>query len=75
VAAAAGYYRQAIGLAEELGMRPLLARSHFGLGTLYSRLGQRVQATAALTNAEALFPAIAMTFWLPQAEAALAPWT
>jgi tetratricopeptide (TPR) repeat protein len=72
VAAAAGYYQQAIGLAQELGMRPLLARSQFGLGTLYSHLGQRAPATAALSTAVTLYRAMAMTFWLPQAEAALA---
>jgi tetratricopeptide (TPR) repeat protein len=72
VAAAARYYQQAIALAQELGMRPLLAHSHFGVGILYSHLGQRAQATAALSTAVELYRAMAMTFWLPQAEAALA---
>jgi tetratricopeptide (TPR) repeat protein len=72
VTAAAGYYQQAIGLAQELGMRPLLAHSHFGLGSLYSCLGQRAQATTALSTAVELYRAMAMAFWLPQAEAALA---
>ncbi|MDQ3830743.1 MAG: hypothetical protein M3361_15860, partial [Candidatus Tectomicrobia bacterium] len=72
VAAAARYYQQAIGLAQELGMRPLLAHGHFGLGTLYSHLGQRAPAAAALSTAVELYRAMAMTFWLPQAEAALA---
>jgi tetratricopeptide (TPR) repeat protein len=72
MAAAEGYYQQAIGLAQELGMRPLLAHSHFGLGTLYSHLGQRAPATAALSTAVELYRAMAMTFWFPQAEAALA---
>jgi tetratricopeptide (TPR) repeat protein len=73
VAAAAHFYQHAIGLAQELGMRPLLAHSHFGLGTLYSHLGQRAPAAAALSTAVELYRAMAMTFWLPQAEAALAP--
>ena len=30
------HYRQALTLAEELGMRPLAAHCHLGLGTLYS---------------------------------------
>ena len=34
------YYRQALSLAEELGMRPLQAHCHRGLGTLYAMLGQ-----------------------------------
>jgi DNA-binding winged helix-turn-helix (wHTH) protein/tetratricopeptide (TPR) repeat protein len=72
VAVAAGYYQQAIVLAQELGMRPLLAHSHFGLGTLYNHLGQRAPATAALSMAVELYRAMAMTFWLPQAEATLA---
>jgi class 3 adenylate cyclase/DNA-binding winged helix-turn-helix (wHTH) protein len=34
------YYRQALALAEELGMRPLQAHCHLGLGTLYNQMGQ-----------------------------------
>ena len=34
---AVGHYRQALALAEELGMRPLQAHCHRGLGTLYAR--------------------------------------
>ena len=44
---AAGHYRQALALAEELGMRPLQAHCHRGLGTLYVRQGQQEQARAA----------------------------
>ena len=36
---AAGHYRQALALAEELGMRPLQAHCHRGLGTLYAADG------------------------------------
>src|SRR5262249_54520872 len=35
VAPAEAYYRQALALAEQLGMRPLMAHCHRGLGTLY----------------------------------------
>ena len=38
---AVGHYRQALALAEELGMRPLQAHCHRGLGTLYAQTGQR----------------------------------
>ena len=69
---AAAHYRQALALAEELGMRPLRAHSHLGLGTLYSQTGQRQQAQAELSAAVDLYRAMDMTFWLPQAEAALA---
>jgi class 3 adenylate cyclase len=33
---AEAHYRQALALADELGMRPLLAHCHLGLGTLYA---------------------------------------
>jgi ATP/maltotriose-dependent transcriptional regulator MalT len=69
---AAAYYRQALALAEELGMRPLIAHCHLGLGTLHGRMGQVEPARAALTAAIALYRAMDMTFWLPQAEAVLA---
>jgi tetratricopeptide (TPR) repeat protein len=65
------HYRQALALAEELGMRPLQAHCHRGLGTLYGRVGRVQQARAALGTAIALYRAMEMTFWLPQAEAAL----
>jgi len=72
VAKATAHYRQALALAEELGMRPLQAHCHLGLGTLYARTGQRQQAYAALSTAIDLYRAMDMTFWLPQTEAALA---
>jgi tetratricopeptide (TPR) repeat protein len=69
---AAAHYRQALALAEELGMRPLLAHCHLGLGTLYGKVGQWQQARAHLSTAIELYRAMEMHFWLPQAEAALA---
>ena len=42
-------------LAEDLGMRPLQAHSHCGLGTLYATTGQREQARTALSNAINLY--------------------
>jgi tetratricopeptide (TPR) repeat protein len=72
VAPAETHYQQALALAEELGMRPLQAHCHRGLGTLYARIGQREQARAALRAAIDLYRAMDMSFWLPQAEAALA---
>jgi tetratricopeptide (TPR) repeat protein len=69
---AAGHYRKALALAEELGMRPLQGHCHLGLGTLYTRTGQREQARVALSTAIDLYRAMDMTFWLPQAEATLA---
>ncbi len=69
---AAGHYRQALALAEELGMRPLQAHCHRGLGTLYATTDQREQARAELSAALALYRAMDMTFWLPQTQEALA---
>jgi tetratricopeptide (TPR) repeat protein len=71
VAQAAASYQQALTLAEELGMRPLQAHCHRGLGTLYAATGQREQARTALSTAIALYRDMEMTFWLPQTEAVL----
>jgi tetratricopeptide (TPR) repeat protein len=68
---AEAYYRQALALAEELGMRPLQAHCHCGLGTLYRQVERLDEARAALSMAIDMYRAMEMTFWLPQAEAAL----
>jgi tetratricopeptide (TPR) repeat protein len=65
-------YREALALADALGMRPLQAHCHLGLGTLYGQTGRAAQARAALSAAIELYRAMEMTFWLPQAETALA---
>ena len=69
---AAAHYQQALALAEGLGMRPLVAHCHLGLGTLYAKTRQREQARAELSTAIELYRDMDMTFWLPQAEAAVA---
>jgi tetratricopeptide (TPR) repeat protein len=69
---AEAHYQQALALVDELGMRPLQAHCHRGLGTLYAATGQREQARTALSTAIALYRDMEMTFWLPQTEAALA---
>jgi tetratricopeptide (TPR) repeat protein len=69
---AEAYYRQALALADELGMRPLAAHCHLGLGTLYGHVRRREQACSELSAAITLYRAMEMTFWLPQAEAVLA---
>jgi tetratricopeptide (TPR) repeat protein len=71
-APAKAYYHQALALAEELGMRPLQAHCHLALGTLYAKTAQREQAREELYTAIELYRAMDMTFWLPQAETALA---
>jgi len=72
VAQAAAHYQQALALAKELGMRPLQAHCHRGLGTLYAAIGQWEQARAALSTAIKMYQSMEMTFWLPETEAALA---
>jgi len=75
VESAAGHYRQALALAEELGMRPLQAHCHRGLGALYAATGQAEQARSELATAIAMYQEMEMTFWLPQAKATLAQMT
>jgi class 3 adenylate cyclase/tetratricopeptide (TPR) repeat protein len=72
VAEAEASYRQAMALAEELGMRPLQAHCHRGLGTLYAKIDRREPARSELSAAIELYRSMEMTFWLPQAEATLA---
>ena len=55
IAQAQAHYQQALALAEEIGMRPLQAHCHHGLGTLYAQTGQREQARAALSSAIELY--------------------
>ena len=71
VDAAEAHYRQALALAEELGLRPLVAHCHLGLGKLYRRTGDRAKAQEHLTTASTMYREMGMTFWLEKAEAAL----
>jgi tetratricopeptide (TPR) repeat protein len=66
------YYRQALTLAQKLGMRPLQSHCHRGLGTLHAVTGQPEEARAALSTAVEMYRAMEMTFWVPQTEAVLA---
>ena len=58
-------------MAEELGMRPLVAHCHLGLGKLYRSTGKREQAQEHLTAATTMYREMDMRFWLEQAEAAM----
>ncbi len=68
---AEAHYRSAIGLAHELGMRPLVAHCHLGLGKLYRRTGKPQEARKHLTIATTMYREMEMRFWLEQAEAEL----
>jgi hypothetical protein len=66
---AATHYREASRLATELGMRPLVAHCHLGLGKLYRRTDKREQAQDHLATATTMYREMGMTYWLEQAEA------
>jgi class 3 adenylate cyclase/tetratricopeptide (TPR) repeat protein len=62
-------YQAALSLAGELGMRPLIAHCHLGLGKLCRRTGKQQDAQEHLTTASTLYREMDMRFWLEQAEA------
>jgi tetratricopeptide (TPR) repeat protein len=66
------HYQQALTLANELGMRPLQAHCHRGLGKLYRQAGQSEQARAELSTAIEMYRDMDMTFWIPETAVALA---
>jgi class 3 adenylate cyclase/tetratricopeptide (TPR) repeat protein len=61
-------YRKALALAEQLGMRPLLAHCHLGLGRLGRRRGDPKAAVSEVAMARDLYRAMDMTFWLSEAD-------
>ena len=69
IARAEEAYRRALGLADELGMRPLVARCRLGLGGLLRRAGSRPEALEHLTAAASMFDELDMTSWRDRVEA------
>jgi class 3 adenylate cyclase/tetratricopeptide (TPR) repeat protein len=67
------HYWQALALATELGMRPLVAHCRYGLGKLYCRTGDRAIAEEHLVAATTMYREMDMGVWLEKAEAALGP--
>jgi tetratricopeptide (TPR) repeat protein len=65
-------FQEALTLAEELGMRPLQAHCHLGLGKLYRRVGRLEEARAELQTSVGMLREMGMAFWLPEAAAELA---
>jgi class 3 adenylate cyclase/tetratricopeptide (TPR) repeat protein len=61
-------YQRALALATELGMRPLVAHCHFGLGKLSRQTSKREQAQRDFTTATTMYREMEMGFWLEQAE-------
>jgi tetratricopeptide (TPR) repeat protein len=66
-----GRYREAMAMAQRLGLRPLVARCHFGLSKLYRRTDKPEQAREHFTTATTLYREMGMPHWLEQAEAEL----
>jgi tetratricopeptide (TPR) repeat protein len=61
------HYHQALALADELDMRPLVAHSHFGLSRLYHRADKRKEAQEHLTIATTQYGKLGMQLWLQRA--------
>ena len=69
--AACLHYERAARLATELGMRPLVAHCHLGLGKLYRRTGDEATAQQHVTTATTMYREMDMRFWLDKAAEAL----
>lgn len=68
LAAAENHYREAMALASELKMVPLVAHCHFGLGKGYGFAGRDNQSGEHLYAATNLYRSLEMTSWLRQME-------
>jgi tetratricopeptide (TPR) repeat protein len=67
IAKSTDYYRRALALAGELGMRPLAARCHLALGRLSRQTGEPESGDRHLDLAITLFREMDMRFWLDEA--------
>jgi class 3 adenylate cyclase/tetratricopeptide (TPR) repeat protein len=63
------HYRQAMALADDLGMRPLVAHCHLGLGRLHRRTGERARAREHLGHAVRMSRELGMRCRLAEIEA------
>ena len=61
-------YEQALAIGDELGLRPLVARTHFHLGQLERRRGHLEDAEEHVARAVVLFAGMGMRYWLEQSE-------
>jgi len=69
--AIAEHYATSLSLAKELGMRPLVAHCHLGLGNLYSRTGRHPESREWFRIAAGMYLEMGMQFWLDRAEAGM----
>ena len=65
---ASAHYQQALTLASELGMRPLAAHCHVGLGKLYLDTDRREEGQEHLASATTMYREMGMTYWLERVE-------
>jgi tetratricopeptide (TPR) repeat protein len=65
-------YEEALALGVGMGMRPLQAHCHLGLGKLYRRIGRVDESRAELATTVAMVREMKMAHWLPEAERELA---
>jgi tetratricopeptide (TPR) repeat protein len=61
-------FRGALGLAEDLDMRPLIAHCHAGIAKVSRRTGQDELAGEHLAVSMAMYREMGMTYWLEKAE-------
>ena len=65
-------FQQALELAEDLNMRPVVAHCHLGLSRVYRRTGKDEEARKHFSTAMTMYREMGMRFWLEQAAAAMA---
>ena len=65
------HYRAVLSGAGSLGLRPLVAHCHLGLGKLYGRTGDTARGHENLTTAVEMYREMGMNFWLEKADAEL----
>ena len=70
-AAAQQAYQAAFAIALKLGMRPLAADCHFGMGQSHQRVGRLAEARAEFSRATGLYRKMGMQFYLKKAEVEL----
>jgi tetratricopeptide (TPR) repeat protein len=66
------HFRDALNLADQLGLRPTAAHCHLDRGRLYGRIERLDEARNEIGTAIELFREMQMSSWMVQAESALA---
>ena len=64
----AAHYREALALAQQHSMRPLVAHCHRGLGRLSLHIGNMERARKNLRTATRMYREMEMSFWLDQGD-------